>query len=104
MRKKLATVLSDVKSKKTLICVTATTTVMTIVPSMQAFASESGVSGKSLLSGELLTNVQQGIADIQFTGIQVIGLVVVAALAVVGASAAANFVIKKIKGVLSKAG
>ncbi len=108
MRKKLVTVLSDVKSKKTLICVTATTTAMTIVPSMQAFASESGgsggVSGKSLLSGELLTNVQQGIADIQFTGIQVIGLVVVAALAVVGASAAANFVIKKIKGVLSKAG
>ena len=75
MRKKLSIVLSDVKSKKTLICVTATTTVMTIVPSMQAFASESGgssgVSGKSLLSGELLTNVQQGIADIQLSLIHI---------------------------------
>lgn len=103
--RKFESVVSACKEKQAILRLTVATTAMTVVPAMSAFASESsGVTGKSLLDGELLTNVQQGIADIQFTGIQVIGLVVVAALAVVGASAAANFVIKKIKGVLSKAG
>lgn len=105
MRKKFESVVTACKEKQALVKVTAATTVMTVVPSMCALASDSsGITGKSLLQGELLTNVQQGIADVQFTGTQVVGLVVVAGITLVGVSAAANFVIKKIKGILSKAG
>lgn len=106
MRKSIESMVTACKEKQTMLRLTAATTVMTVVPAMSALASESagGVSGKSLLEGELLTNVQQGIADVQFTGMQIVGLVVVAGITLVGVSAAANFVIKKIKGILSKAG
>lgn len=105
MKKSFESVVTACKEKQAMMKVTVATTVMTAVPSICALASEpSGISGKSLLEGELLTNVQQGIADVQFTGIQVVGLVVVAGITLVGVSAAANFVIKKIKGILSKAG
>lgn len=105
--RKLESFVTACKEKQAILRLTVATTAMTVVPAMSAFASEpsGGVSsGKSLLEGELLTNVQQGIADVQFTGMQIVGLVVVAGIALVGVSAAANFVIKKIKGILSKAG
>lgn len=105
MKKSFETVVSACKEKQALVKLTATTAVMTVGPAMCALAAESGApAGESLLSGDVLTGVQTGIANVQATGIQVIGLLVVPALAVVGLSAAVNFVIKKVKGVLSKAG
>ncbi len=105
MRKSFETVVSACREKQALVKLTATTAVMTVGPAMCALASEPAApAGESLLTGDLLTSVQGGIANIQATGIQVVGLVVVAGIALVGVSAAANFVIKKVKGILSKAG
>lgn len=82
------------------------TSAMVVVPTMFAYAEEGGgtVTGKNLLSGTLMTSIQQAFADLQATAVGVIGVAVVSATAVIGISAGTRFAIKQVKGVLSKAG
>lgn len=61
------------------------------------------ITAKSLFDASTLTTVQQSFADMQFTGAQVIGMGVVAAVAIAGLSGAAWMVVKWVKGALSKA-
>ena len=55
--------------------------------------------GKSLLDSSLKTAFQQGLADVTVTHSEALGLVIPTALGIVIASAAANFVLGKVKGV-----
>lgn len=71
---------------------------------MITLASEpSGVTGENLLSGETMTVVQKGFADLITTGTAVISMAVVAGMSIIGISAAASYAMKKIQGILSKA-
>lgn len=65
-------------------------------------AAESAV-GTSVLTGEVLTQIQQGFADMSATVTQVAGIAVVAAVGVIGLTVGINYALKKIKGVMSKA-
>lgn len=63
----------------------------------------SAVTGSSVLEGEVLTQIQQGFADMSATVTQVAGIAVVAAVGVIGLTVGINYALKKIKGVMSKA-
>lgn len=63
----------------------------------------SAVTGTSVLSGEVLTQIQQGFADMTATVTDVAGLAVVAAVGVIGLTVGINYALKKIKGIMSKA-
>ena len=63
----------------------------------------SAVSGTSVLTGEVLTQIQQGFADMTATVTDVAGIAVVAAVGVIGLTVGINYALKKIKGVMSKA-
>lgn len=63
----------------------------------------SAVTGTSVLTGEVLTQIQQGFADMTATVTDVAGIAVVAAVGVIGLTVGINYALKKIKGVMSKA-
>lgn len=63
----------------------------------------SSVTGTSVLTGEVLTQIQQGFADMTATVTDVAGIAVVAAVGVIGLTVGINYALKKIKGVMSKA-
>lgn len=63
----------------------------------------SAVTGTSVLTGEVLTQIQQGFADMTATVKDVAGIAVVAAVGVIGLTVGINYALKKIKGVMSKA-
>lgn len=63
----------------------------------------SAVTGTSVLTGEVLTQIQQGFADMTATVTDVAAIAVVAAVGVIGLTVGINYALKKIKGVMSKA-
>lgn len=64
---------------------------------------ENVVVGTSVLEGTTRTVVQQGLADAGATVTDVVGIAVPVVIAAVLLTAAVNYAIKKVKGVLSKA-
>lgn len=63
----------------------------------------SAVTGTSVLTGDVLKQIQQGFADMTATVTDVAGIAVVAAVGVIGLTVGINYALKKIKGVMSKA-
>lgn len=100
----MVSLIDTAKQNVTAMKLSVVTAAMVAVPSICAFAAVGDpVTGTSLLSGETLAAVQKGFLDLSATGTQVVGLSIVAAVGVIGISAGANYAIKKVKGVLSKA-
>lgn len=79
-------------------------TAMTVVPSIAAYAEE-GVSGsgKDLLAGDVWTAITGAFGDLATTTTKVVAIAVVTGCSIIGMSSAANYAMKKIKGMLAKA-
>lgn len=60
-------------------------------------------AGSSVLTESLKTAIQTGIANLQATVTDVIGITIAASVAVIALTAGVNYALKKIRGVIAKA-
>lgn len=82
------------------------TTAMVMVPTLIAHADEHSAAssgGKDLLAGDVWTAITAAFGDLATTTTKVVAIAVVTGCSIIGMSAAANYAMKKIKGMLSKA-
>lgn len=76
---------------------------MTVVPSLTAFASEPSSGASSALEGDVWTAITDAFSSLAVTASQVMAIAVVTGCGIIAMTTAAKYAMKKIKGMLSQA-